>query len=498
MKGPAGLLISPLRSKTTEEAVPLYAQVYRRIRQLILSGSLGAGQRLPSARSLAVDISASRTTVEAAYAQLWAEGFIVRRVGSGTYVAAVLPGVPPVRGRAASRTRATEKAPGAEANLSRRGRALDAAGRQVSLSAPLWFSSCVPALDLFPVDIWNRLLSRRARRLGKDALALAAPAGIRALREAIAAHIAAARGVHCDWRQVLALSSTQQALDVAARLLLDDSEAVWFEEPGYLGGRAALQGAGGRLVPVPVDNEGMVLDRAMAEAPAARLAYVTPSHQFPLGVTLSLPRRLQLIGWARRERSWIFEDDYDSEFRYAGHPLTALHGLDENGRVLYAGTFNKMLFPGIRIAFLVLPEALIESFSNAIGATSGSLSTLTQYALADLLAEGHFATHLRRVRQLYAERRDALLTAVGKHLGDRVRLGPVDTGLHAIVWLQRGVNDAAVSRRAADAGMDLPPLSRYYLGRPAGPGLLLTYAGEAPDRIEVGIRRLARLLDNGG
>jgi GntR family transcriptional regulator/MocR family aminotransferase len=496
MKGPAGLLIPPLRSFPSEAAVPLYAQVYRRVRDVIMSGSLAAGQRLPSARSLAGDIGASRTTVEAAYAQLWAEGFIVRRVGSGTYVAPALPGVPPMGGRGAAR-RVPEKGRGSEATLARRGRALDAAGRQVSLSAPLWFSSCVPALDLFPVDIWNRLVSRRARHLGTEALAQAPPAGVRVLREAITAHIAAARGVRCDWRQVLVLSSTQQALDLTARLLLDEGESVWFEEPGYLGGRAALAGAGGRLVPVAVDGEGLVVERARAGAPAARLAYVTPSHQFPLGVTLSLPRRLQLIDWARRERSWVFEDDYDSEFRYTGHPLTALHGLDENGRVLYAGTFNKMLFPGVRLAFLVLPETLIEPFVSALGATSGSLPTLSQYVLADFLSEGHFAAHLRRVRQLHGERRDALLIAVQKHLGDRVRLGPVDTGLHSVAWLPRGTNDAALSSRAADAGMDLPPLSRYYLERPAGPGLLITYAGEAPERIGEGMRRLGRLVGGG-
>jgi GntR family transcriptional regulator/MocR family aminotransferase len=333
------------------------------------------------------------------------------------------------------------------------------------------------------------------RRSPGAVLGKPAPAGLRLLREAIAAHVVAARGVRCDWRQVVVTSGTQQSLDLAARTLLDRGDAVWMEDPGYSGARAAFEGAGARLVPVPVDAEGMDVAAAAAADPAARMAYVCPSHQFPLGATLSLQRRLALLRWAAANDAWIFEDDYDSEFRVSGRPLVALQGLDEHGRVLYCATFNKALFPGLRMGYCVLPGAIADDFAAARAAVDGGPGTLQQAVLADFIVDGHLAGHVRRMRQLYRERRDAFLAACRAHLAGLATPGEANTGLQTVLWLPPGVDDADISRRAREAGVDAPPVSLYRI-RPGGaPGLLLTYGGEPPERIDAGIRVLASLLE---
>jgi GntR family transcriptional regulator/MocR family aminotransferase len=318
-------------------------------------------------------------------------------------------------------------------------------------------------------------------------------AGYRPLREAIATHVAAARAVRCDWRQVIVFSSTQQSLDLAARLLLDPGDSVWMEEPGYPGARAAFTASGARVVPVPVDGMGLSVSAGKTLAPATRLAYVTPSHQFPLGTTLSLARRLELLRWATEHEAWIIEDDYDSEFRYTGRPLASLQGIDGGERVIYAGTFNKIFFPSLRLAFLIVPEALVDSFTAARAATDGAPPTLLQGALADFIASGHLAAHIRRMRELYRSRRDALLDAASE-IGRLVALGPADTGLHVVAHLPDGADDRDIARRAHAQGLGAPPLSRYYLGPPSASGLLLGYAHEPPERIRQGIRTLARVL----
>jgi GntR family transcriptional regulator/MocR family aminotransferase len=470
---------------------PLHRQLHEGLREAILSGALAPRSRLPSTRTLSRELGVSRGTVEGVFAQLDAEGFLARRVGSGSVVAlpehARLPRAPVVTGH---RRGGTPARPG----LSRRGQRL---ARDVLPPEPRDvqpFTPCLPALDLFPVRLWGRAVAKQARLLGPEWMTAGEPAGYRPLREAIAAHLGAARGVRCGWRQVLVLSSTQQALDLSARMLLDEGDGVWLEEPGYLGARAAFESAGARVCPVPVDAEGLRVDVGTGRAPRARLAYVTPSHQYPLGVTLSLSRRLALLEWARSASAWVFEDDYDSEFRYATRPLAAIQGLDVAGRVLYAGTFNKVMFPSLRLAFLVVPDALVDAFTAARAATDGHAPPLSQAAMAHFMEAGHYAAHLRQMRLAYAERRDALLDALRREADGLLRPGLAEAGMHVTTFLARGLRDADAVQRAETKRLGARRLSPLYLGRREEQGLVLGFSGASPAGLRAAVRGLSRLL----
>ncbi len=484
----AGGVLLPHLGGNAADGAPLHARIYRGLREAILSGKLAPGARLPSTRTLAVDLGVSRTTAEEAFAQLDAEGYLTRRVGDGTYV--TVPKDGPLGIPRAARPSGGAPRP----SLSGRGRSMTRTSACEEPTTLRAFRAGLPALEAFPLEIWQRLLARRLRQSGRALLGYGEPAGYRPLREAIAVYLGAARGVSCTPEQVVVLSSSQQALDLAARVLLDAGDTAWMEEPGYLGARLALEAAGARLVPVPVDGYGLDVAAGRSRAPHARLAYVTPSHQYPTGVTLPLERRLALLAWAETAGAWILEDDYDSEFRYVGRPLAAIQGLDRSGRVLYVGTFTKVLFPSLRLAYLVAPRDLARAFATARTLTDGHAPTLPQAVLADFMAEGHFAAHLRRMRGLYRERRDALLDAAHRQLSDGVRLGPADAGLHVTARLPPGTDDRALVARAPSLGLELLPLSRYYLGPAREPGLVLGYGGLPPAAIRHGVRTLARLL----
>jgi GntR family transcriptional regulator/MocR family aminotransferase len=485
----------------TDPVVTLYRQIYERIRSPILTGSLAPGTRLPSSRTLAGDIGVSRSTVELAFSQLEAEGFLIRKVGAGTYVTSAIPErdrAPRTTAPRASRVAAPPATPVGRDSLSERGRLVMTAASQAE-SEPAGhrlFAPCLPSLESFPLRTWRRLVARHSRLWQGESLFLGDAAGYRPLREALAAYLATARGVRCDWRQIIILTSTQQALDLSARLLLDAGDPVWLEEPGYLGARAALESAGARVVPVPVDTDGLTVDAGITMAPAARLAYVTPSHQYPTGVTMSLGRRLALLEWAARTPAWVIEDDYDSEFRYTGRPLAAIQGLDLGGRVIYTGTFNKVLFPALRLAYVVVPDGLVDAFAAARTIVDGHSPSFMQAVLADFIVAGYLSSHIRRMRALYQERREILLDALARRLAGRIEVTASDTGLHATGWLRNGVDDREVSRRAAAKGLDLPPLSRYYLGRRPRPGLLFNYASVPPDDLRRGIDTLATVLES--
>ena len=471
--------------KATDQ--PKYRVVYTRVRDAILTEQLRPGQRLPSSRTLARDFGVARATVEQACDQLVLEGLIIRHTGRGTFVTERVPHLP-----AAPPPFTGDDAPALTPGLSRQGQALLEAADALGEDAPRGFAPCVPGRDTFPMHVWNKLAHHEARRHGRDIARGTEPGGLPALREAIAAHLATTRGVRCAPEQIVILSSTQQALDVIARLLLDPGDQVWIENPGYLGARAALLAAGARLVPVPVDAEGLHVTAGEHAAPHARLAFVTPSHQYPLGVTLSQQRRAQLLHWARRSNAWVFEDDYDSEFRYDGRPLAALQGIDPH-RVLYAGSFNKALFPGVRLAYLVVPSTLLAPVLAARRVTDGPPASLTQATLAAFIETGAFTSHLHRLRGVYRERRDALLEAAAD-LPDWVITHCPDAGMHTALRFTRDTDDHAASRAAADRSLDVPPLSRYFLGASRTPGLVVGFGAVTPERIATGLRDLADVL----
>jgi GntR family transcriptional regulator/MocR family aminotransferase len=319
-------------------------------------------------------------------------------------------------------------------------------------------------------------------------------AGYTPLRQEIAAYVTAVRGVRCRSEQVLIVNGSQQALDLAARVLLDPGDAAWVEDPGYLGARGALASAGARLVPVPVDGEGLSVETGITLAPHARLVYVSPSHQYPLGVTMSVARRLALLSWASRADAWVLEDDYDSEFRYTGRPLACLQGLDVEGRVLYLGTFSKTLLPALRLGYLIVPDGLVDAFLAAHAVADRHSPTLEQAVLADFIAEGHFARHVRRMRTLYAERQACLLEAAHRELDGALELAPADAGMHLVGWLPSKIIDRDVTSAAAAHGVEVLPLSRYAMNPLVRGALLLGYAGFDRAAIRSGVTRLATVF----
>lgn len=474
-----------------DAAEPLYRQLYRGIREAILSGRLPAGFRVPATRRLAEDLGVSRSTVLVAFDQLVAEGYIVGAVGSGSYVASLIPDhLLQARRKESRAVPRGDNAP----HIAARNRALQPFLRPRSGLYPGAFYPGVPPVDAFPWPLWSRLAARRDRHLDRRQLYHGTAAGYRPLREAIVAHLSAARGVSCTPDQVVIVSSAQEAVDLVCLVLLDPGDAAWLEDPGYAGWRGALAASGARIVPVPVDAEGLMVDRGLAAEPNARLALVTPSHQYPTGVTLSLERRLALLQWANRTGAWIVEDDYDSEYRYAGAPLTALQGLDSAERVLYIGTFNKTLFPALRLGYLVAPDGLIEWLLRTRRIGGEHAHTLDQLTLTDFMGEGHYARHLRRMRMLCRERRDTLVAAARRELPGLLEITHSDTGLHAVGWLPRGVDDRRVSAAAREQGIEASAVTSHQTGPCGRGGLVLGYGGVQPPAIEDGMRRLAAAM----
>lgn len=477
--------------------VPLHRQLYEGLREAVLAGRLRSGMRLPSTRALASELGVSRNTVMGAFLQLLAEGYLEGRVGSGTYVADSLPD-DLLRAQA---RKGLEPGPAGRAGrrLSGRGETLAAtrASTAGDRGVPQAFRPGVPALEEFPTRVWGRLAARMWRSPPRGLLGYGDPAGYGPLREEIAAYLGAARAVECGWEQVIVVSGSQQALDLAARVLLDPGDAAWVEDPGYAGARGALIAAGARIVPVPVDEEGLRVSDGVRRAADARLAYVSPSHQYPLGATMSVSRRLELLAWASRTGAWVLEDDYDSEYRYTGRPLEALQGLDAEGRVIYLGTFSKVLSPALRLGYLVVPPDLVDPFSAARELTDRHSPLVEQAVLARFIAEGHFARHLRRMRTLYAGRQDVLVEAAAEDLRGLLDVRPAEAGMHLVGWLPDRTDDREAMRRAAARGVEATALSMYGIEPPARGGLLLGYAAVGEAGIRAGVRRLAAALREG-
>jgi len=477
--------------------VPIYRQIYETFRRAILSGQLPAKSQLPSTRSLAAQLAVSRMTVVNAYDQLLAEGYIEGISGSGTYVATVLPEeLLEIRDKKRCRQHtATAKR---QTTLSRSGELLASfnlanlrARTDKNFSA---FNYGLPAIEAFPLELWSRLTTRRLQRMSASLFGSGNPAGFEPLRQAVAAYLQTARAVRCKPEQVIITAGAQQAIALIAQILIDEKDVVWMENPCYLGARNAFAVVGAKVVSVPLDAEGFNLPFALKENKNARLVCVTPSHQFPLGTVMSLSRRLALLEWAKRANAWIVEDDYDSEFRYAGRPLASLQGLDENGCVIYVGTFSKTIFPALMLGYAVVPESLIDVFAAARALSGSHSPSIDQAVLTDFIEEGHFARHVRRMRFLYAERQAVLIDAAKKDLAGLLEVPADEAGMHLIGWLPDGVNDKTASEKAAEQGVETKPLSAYSSEPLTRGGLVLGYTAFSAGQIKNGVRRLAKAI----
>src|SRR5947209_700632 len=485
---PNGLITLDGKSET-----PLYRQLYNSLRRAILKGQLTRGTRLQSSREIAKELGVSRNTVVNAFEQLLAEGYLEGQVGSCTYVSRALPEeFLNVKAITRSSARTLVRGPG----LSKRGQIFAALAASVPRAPEQVraFQSGVPALDSFPFEAWAKLAARHWRRPANSLLGYGEPQGHAPLRRAIAAYLGVARAVRCTPEQVIIVDGAQMAFDLIARVLLDPGDTAWMEEPGYLGARAALIASGARLVYVPVDSEGLDVAAGARLDASARLIYVTPSHQFPLGMTMSLPRRLALLEWASRASAWVMEDDFDSEYRYEGRPIASLQGLDTDGRVVYIGTFSKFLFPSLRLGYIVAPPALVDALVSARSMAGRHSPSVEQAIVTDFIEEGHFGRHIRRMRTLYAERQKYLIDALEKECGRLLEVEPSAAGIQLVAWLPEGLDDQEVSREAAARGVEARPMSIFYAGEPPRVGLELGYAAFNKQEIRKGAAQLSAAI----
>jgi GntR family transcriptional regulator/MocR family aminotransferase len=465
-------------------ARPLYYQVYEGYRDAILGGRLHLGQRLPSTRAVATQLGISRFTVVRAFEELLQEGYLQGRSGSGTFVTDSIPDqlATPFRLQQSHTTRARP------ANGSSR----------AEITTPTYpglgpFIVGVPALDRFPTEIWGRLIRRHAR-VPSHYLVWGDPAGYLPLREAIANYVSAARAVECDAGQVLLVSGSQQGLRVAAAAVTSIDSIACIEDPSYWAAQNALLMSTRDVIPVAVDREGIDVSKLNQLGATAKVVYVTPAHQYPLGMAMSAPRRMELLEWADRNDAWILEDDYDSEFRYASRPLGALQGMSTPDRVIYLGTFSKVLFPTLRLGYIVVPAHLVKSCVRIRESFDLFSPTFFQFVLTDFLTEGHFARHIRRMREVYLSRRNALIEAIETHAADLLTIGNTDAGLHLVAFLPDDVDDEAVVRHAARRGIFPLALSRCYARQTARRGLILGFGGADEAHLTSAVQALSDIL----
>jgi len=478
-------------------AEPLHHQLYRQIRDELRSGNFNhASSRLPSSRVLASDLGVSRLTVNLAFSELRAEGYLVSKKGSGTFVADPLP-------EAFLNAANTEAGPPSkqESHVSDRvNRIPDSrVGEQFDLGPTnatpgVLLTSGIPAVDEFPLATWERLRAQLLAKKGANLLRYGSNRGDADLREAVAAYLCDFRGAHCHPNQILIVAGMQQAMFISAMTLLDPGDGAWIEDPGFHQARRVFALAGAAIVPRPVDAEGIVIHGA-ASGPRPRLIYVTPSHQFPLGVTMSLKRRKALLEFAQKRGAYILEDDYNAEFRFTGPPLPCLQGLDRNGRVIYAGTMSKILYPSLRLGYLLVPPSLADAFAKLRTAIDQHSPTIDQATLARFIAEGFYLSHVRRIRKIYAERRAVFIEQFHKLLGNRFTLEIADAGLHGVAWFRSEQDSAFLQRAKPKLGVKISPLSFFCIEAKLPSALVLGFAAWSPAQIREGLTRLARVLE---
>ncbi len=470
---------------------PIYRQLYDWFRTAILEGQMRPGQRVPSSRSLAAELKVSRIPVLNAYEQLLAEGYFETFVGAGTCVARSIPDdllkPPASKARKGLEPTVANRGP---RRMSRRGTALTQLPGQTWLDTLGAFRVSLPALEHFPIGIWSKLVAGHSRTPPRSMMAYGGAMGYLPFREAVADYLGASRGVRCQPSQILVTTGSQQALQLAAQVLLDPKDGAWMEEPGYPSARHAFMMAGAEVLPVGVDHDGVNVAQIDAHSRDARVVYVTPSHQYPMGTTMSATRRMLLLNWAARTGTWIIEDDYDSEYRFGSRPIASLQSMDSDERVIYIGTFSKVMFPSLRLGYMVVPRDLVPAFSAARDAADVFSSTLYQAVMTDFIRQGHFARHLRRMRIVYMERREVLVKAIRDQMGDMLDVVGAEAGMHLVALLPPAIDDVAVSREAARMGICAMPLSSCYMKRPTRGGLVLGYGGADARQIRDGICKL--------
>ena len=485
-KQPSPVLF-PLIALDKASEIPLHRQLYFNFREAILGKQLQKGTQLPSTRELAKHLEVSRSTVINAFEQLLAEGFLTGKIGSGTFVTDQLDNRKP---ETIASSAATNRSPAPSRIVERL-----ANFREVSFGEGLGpFRIHLPALDLFPWSTWSRLLAKCAKQQTRTQLAYADAKGLQQFRETVASYLRNSRNVRCEPEQIIVLSGSQQALGLAAQVLVEPGDLVWMEDPGYQGAIASFQLNGLTIGPVPVDSEGLDVRAGQQLFPGARLAYVTPSHQFPLGTTMSLQRRLELLNWATTNDAWILEDDYDSEYRYVTRPLSSLQGLSDRSRVIYIGTFSKVLFPALRIGYMVVPAHLVRHFTKVRVAQDIFPPTLFQMVLTEFINEGHFARHLRRMRSVYSERLNEVVESAHRELSGKVKMGVAECGTHVVLHLPDHMDDLALCRQAASHGLITRPLSPCYRGAQVKKGLILGFGGSDTSQLRSAMGLLGRVF----
>lgn len=491
---PASFIPSFILDPNSER--PMYRQLYDWFQQAILNGQLRPGQRVPSSRRLAAELQISRIPVFNAYEQLCAEGYLETFVGAGTCVARSIPDAElrPPHGKQLPVSRRSLARAGPR-RISQRAAALTNTATQPCLNILGAFRVSLPALDHFPIGTWSKLVARHSRSLDWEMMAYGDAMGHVGFREAIAQYLATVRGVRCCASQILVTTGSQQALQICAHVLLDQEDSVAVEDPGYPGARQAFLASRAKLIPVPVDDEGMQVGELIRHQDSVRAVYITPSHQYPLGVTMSATRRMQLLNWAARKGTWIIEDDYDSEYRFGSRPIVSLQGLDKHAKVIYIGTFSKVLFPAIRLGYVVVPQDLVPAISSYREAADIFPATLYQAVLTDFIREGHFAGHIRRMKMLYMDRRNCLVQALNAEMGGTLQVVGSEAGMHLVALLPRGVNDAAISRKAAERGISAMPLSSCYLRLAKRKGLILGFGATNAQQIKQAVSVLKTIVE---
>ena len=470
--------------------MPIYRRIFDELRGGILNGRFPPGTRLPATRVLANELEVSRNTILHVFEDLFSEGYLESRVGDGTYVAKTLP-EDHLLPRKAPILDAKLPCGNDQIALSARGRLLAELAVTTAPTLAKTFSPDIPAFNSFPLDTWGNMMAQSWRESQPNVLGSAAVGGYEPLRNEITQHLQAARLVNCNSDQVIITSGTQQSLDLIARLLMDHGDAVWIEEPGYIPARNVWTAAGAKLVPVPVDSEGLNIVIGKEREPHPKFIFVSPSRQYPLGMTLSVQRRMELLAFAREVGAWIIEDDYDSEFRYSGSPVPAMQSYDPS-HVIYLGTFSNSMLPTLRLGYMIVPQGLVQPFITAKGVIDRHPPILEQTTLYKFMAAGQFAAHVRKMRRLYLERQTVLLDELKKQLPNFIAIAPAETGMHLVGTFNHKIDDKVFCEAAGRCGISLRPLSIYYLTEPKQSGLIIGFAAFPRSSIINGVSRLAK------